>query len=687
MGESLGMQGEFRLLHKIGEGGMADVFLAERLGDDGFRTRVALKRLHRGLAMDSYFIRQLIREARLLGQLEHANIVKVYDLRRIGDEYYVVMEYVDGIDLAAVIRVHRKRKTRLPRPFFFHVALSLSESLSYAHAAVDENGNATPLIHRDIKPSNVMLSRRGVVKLTDFGIAHVGDGSVTGGLVQGTANYMSPEQAFGEERLTPASDVFSLGAVFYELLTGKPLVDGDNYLKAIHQVRERRVTLEELASLGVEPGLRMVIAKLLSADLSGRYQEMESVRNDLQFVADRLKIDLSWHRIRAYVGRLMGILGRAPDRATLSNLQIPEEVRAAARQLGPGDELGPATNDGPATPATPVPAHLRRDDKTPVTHAVQKDLLESQLADEAADIGPDPRTPPTPRPAAPIAVRSPDAPTPRPSEPLSAPTPRPAPPGFREQATVDLPGPNRSSGSPPTPPLPAPPLPPAEAPRETPPPLSSPGAPPASADPNRTVVYRGRTPAQAGVMGTGEMRAVKPKDLESLPTTASSTGIVPAPALVEYAATGAHLPANLAAPATPPTPAAALPLAAPREASLVPPPAVPAPTAATAEADGGEEEVWVFSDSLADKPLPAAEAPARAPRRRKKRRRRRRPVPPLVTTLLVVLILLLLCAVLLVYAIRRERLGQAPDDDAVYAVATLQQSPSDESPRPGGPNP
>jgi len=215
--EGLGLKGEFRLLHKIGEGGMADVFLAERMGDDGFRTRVALKRLHRGLAMDSYFIRQLVREARLLGQLEHANIVKVYDLRHIGDEYYVVMEYVDGIDLAAVARVHRRRKTRIPRPFFFHVALSLSEALAYAHSAVDPDGKPTPLIHRDLKPSNVMLSRRGIVKLTDFGIAHVGDGSVTGGLVQGTANYMSPEQAFGDERLTPASDVYSLGSVFYEM--------------------------------------------------------------------------------------------------------------------------------------------------------------------------------------------------------------------------------------------------------------------------------------------------------------------------------------------------------------------------------------------------------------------------------------------------------------------------------------
>jgi len=382
--EDLGQKGEFRLLSKIGEGGMADVFLAERMGDDGFRTRVALKRLHQGLAMDSYFIRQLVREARLLGQLEHANIVRVFDLRRIGDEYFVVMEYVDGIDLAAVIKVHRQRRTRVPLPFFFHVALSLLESLSYAHAAVDENGNPTPLIHRDIKPSNVMLSRRGVVKLTDFGIAHVGDGSVTGGMVQGTANYMSPEQAHGDEHLTPASDIYSLGVVFFEMLCGRPLVQGDNYLKAIQQVREQVVSSEDLEKLGVKPGLRMVVARMLARDRAGRYAEPDLVRNDLQFVADRLEVNLNWHRIRSYVGRLMGILGRAPSRATLSNLSVDELAGDAVQGLNshtPQPSL-PTPSEVDGRPTTPTTAAVRNSSQSAadVTAAVRKDLLDLQLS-------------------------------------------------------------------------------------------------------------------------------------------------------------------------------------------------------------------------------------------------------------------------------------------------------------------
>jgi serine/threonine protein kinase len=653
MVEAIAVQGEFRLLHKIGEGGMADVFLAERLGDDGFKTRVALKRLHRGLAMDSYFIRQLIREARLLGQLEHANIVKVFDLRRIGDEYYIVMEYVDGIDLAAVVKVHRTRKTRIPRPFFFHVALSLSEALSYAHAAVNEKGDPTPLIHRDIKPSNVMLSRRGAVKLTDFGIAHVGDGSVTGGLVQGTANYMSPEQAFGEDRLTPASDVYSLGSVFYEMLTGRPNVDGDNYLKAIHQVRERRVTLDELAGLGVEPGLRMVIAKMLSADINGRYRDMDSVRNDLQFVAERLKIDLSWHRIRAYVGRLMGILGRTADRATLTNLQVPEEIQRVARHVigavpDPPPLPGTGAADGPPTPATPPPmARLKRDEATPVTRAVRKDLIDNLLGETVA-VPMRPGLPGDDPLAGPLASRPP--------------VPAPPPPG---------PTPAASQGVPIM-------------------------GPEGWVDEESTRVYEGRSPAEQGVMGAGQMGALKgPPSPATLPLPFGSGALQPAAALVDLgeptvpptrAPTG--IPSTAAVTAPPGLVAAAINPAGAAPGSGLEIPVVPARPAAPAaappptprgapeETEETDTEVWVFADSMDDdlaasSPSPAARSSGDGQARRRRRKRRKsKPVSPLLLTALVLMILFLLCAVLVAIAFKQGFIGQAATE-AVPVLASF----------------
>jgi serine/threonine protein kinase len=305
-------RGEFSVLQKIGEGGMAEVFLAERGGDEGFRSRVALKRLHTSFGADEYFIRQLVQEAKLLGQLQHNNIVRVHDLRKIDDEYFIVMEYIDGIDLAQAIYVHQQHSLRFPLSIFFHVALSLCEALEFAHTAVDLEGRPIQLIHRDIKPSNVLIHQRGVVKLTDFGIAYVGDSSNTGSVVKGTSNYMSPEQAGGEQKLKPSSDIFSLGAVFWEMLTLDRLVDGTNYLSVIHGIRELNVGLKDISKRGIEPGLRMILLRMLARKRDLRYQNMGLVLKDLRFVADQMKVDLSPTHLRQYMAKITNLAREAP---------------------------------------------------------------------------------------------------------------------------------------------------------------------------------------------------------------------------------------------------------------------------------------------------------------------------------------------------------------------------------------
>ena len=333
-------RGEFTLLRKIGEGGMAEVFLAEREGDEDFKTLVALKRLHGGFALDQYFIRQLVQEARLLGQLQHANVVRVHDLRRIDDEYHIVMEYIDGIDLAQAVHVHRDRGLRFPLSIFFHIALSLCEALDFAHTALDLEGRPIRLIHRDIKPSNVLISNRGVVKLTDFGIARVGDTSNTGSVVKGTANYMSPEQAAGEQNLTAASDIFSLGAVFWEVLTLTKLVPGSNYLNVINSIKELNVGLKDITKKGIEPGLRMILLRMLARKRELRYQNMGLVLKDLRFVAEQMKVDLSPSHLREYM-------------AKITNL-----ARDAAAQMNEDSNIrdipGAPSEDAPSAPVTPA---------------------------------------------------------------------------------------------------------------------------------------------------------------------------------------------------------------------------------------------------------------------------------------------------------------------------------------------
>ena len=319
-------RGEFKLLQKIGEGGMAEVFLAERRGQEGFRSRVALKQLHSSFAMDEYFIRQLVREAKLVGQLQHNNILRVHDLKRIEDEYFIVMEYIDGIDLAQAIYVHQQQGLTFPLSIFFHVALSLCEALEFAHNAQDFDGRPMELIHRDLKPSNVLIHHRGVVKLTDFGIAFVGDGTHTGEVVKGTANYMSPEQAAGAEKLTPASDIFSLGAVFWEMLTLERLVTGSNALSVLHRIQTMNVGLTEIANKGIEPGLRMIILRMLAKKRDLRYQTVSAVLKDLRFVADQMKVDLSPAALRQYCAKITN-LARRPDLA--QDVEEPGEPRVS----------------------------------------------------------------------------------------------------------------------------------------------------------------------------------------------------------------------------------------------------------------------------------------------------------------------------------------------------------------------
>jgi serine/threonine protein kinase len=317
------VRGEFNLLRKIGEGGMAEVFLAERGGDEGFRTMVALKRLHSGFSLDQYFIRQLVAEARLLGQLQHNNIVRVHDFRRIEDEHFIVMEYIDGIDLAQAIHVHRQHGLTIPTSVFFHLALCLCESLDYAHDAKDLNGRPMELIHRDIKPSNVLMSNRGTVKLTDFGIARVADSTNTGSVVKGTANYMSPEQASGEQDLTPASDIFSLGAVFWEILTLDKLVDGSNYLNVIDSIKVINVGLKDITKRGIEPALRMILLRMLAHKSELRYQSMALVLKDLRFVADQMKVDLSPSHLQEYMSRIIKLARDSAASATQAQQIAP----------------------------------------------------------------------------------------------------------------------------------------------------------------------------------------------------------------------------------------------------------------------------------------------------------------------------------------------------------------------------
>src|SRR3954451_7109998 len=204
--------GRYRILRKLGAGGMANVYLAE---DQELGRRVAIKILNDRHAHDEQFVERFRREAKNAAALSHPNIVSIYDRGQAEDTYYIAMEYLDGRSLKELIVGHGQAPVRVAVEY----ARQILSALRFAH----RHG----IVHRDIKPHNVLVDREGRVKVTDFGIARAGTSQMTeAGSIVGTAQYLSPEQARGTE-VDQRSDLFSLGIVLYELLTGQTPFDGD----------------------------------------------------------------------------------------------------------------------------------------------------------------------------------------------------------------------------------------------------------------------------------------------------------------------------------------------------------------------------------------------------------------------------------------------------------------------------
>ncbi len=218
--------GAYELLERIAVGGMAEVYRGRAVGEGGFEKLVAIKRILPHLARDSRFVSMLVQEARIHAGLSHRNIVQIHDLGQSeDDEYFIVLEYVDGRDLGALLQVMSRAAApgnRLGDAVALHVVIELGLGVHCAHELCGGDGQSAGLVHRDISPSNVLVSYAGEVKLSDFGLAkRQTDQSVVGSL-KGKLAYMSPEQA-RRWPLDRRSDIFSLGAVLFELLTGRRL--------------------------------------------------------------------------------------------------------------------------------------------------------------------------------------------------------------------------------------------------------------------------------------------------------------------------------------------------------------------------------------------------------------------------------------------------------------------------------
>jgi serine/threonine-protein kinase len=215
--------GKYALDRKVGEGGMATLHLATVDGPAGFSKRCVVKRIRSDFSRQASFRRMLGQEARVAALLSHPHIVQVFDFGEVDGEYYLTMEWVEGASLARILRYVHGQSVQLSRGAAAAVGLAVADALDYIHHGVAIDGVRTPLVHRDVSPSNVLISTRGAIKLTDFGIVKLlqAPGFTDGGVVKGKYGYMAPEQVKGQE-LDDRADVFSLGTVLWEMVFGQP---------------------------------------------------------------------------------------------------------------------------------------------------------------------------------------------------------------------------------------------------------------------------------------------------------------------------------------------------------------------------------------------------------------------------------------------------------------------------------
>jgi serine/threonine protein kinase len=277
--------GPYQLLERVAVGGMAEVFRAKRTGVEGFEKVVAVKRILSHLSDNKEFVDMFIDEAKMVASLAHPNIVQIFDLGRHAKNYWIAMEYVHGRDLRTILRRAKDRNLRIPLDIGTYVASKVCAALEYAHRKKDDKGHPMLIVHRDISPQNILISFEGDVKLTDFGIAKAATKASTTdkGALRGKLLYMSPEQAWGKP-MDKRSDVFSLGIVFYEMLTDQKPFLGTSEMSILETVRECRIPPPTTVNDAIPEKLERVVMKALERDPEVRYQDAGEMLRDLEGV-------------------------------------------------------------------------------------------------------------------------------------------------------------------------------------------------------------------------------------------------------------------------------------------------------------------------------------------------------------------------------------------------------------------
>jgi serine/threonine-protein kinase len=273
----------YRITERIAAGGMAEVFKGVAESLQGFRKNVAIKRILPNLTKNQKFITMFLDEARLSLFLQHANIVQVFDIGHADDTYFIVMEFVDGVDLKAIFEWRRRIRKRLTIGQCIYMIMEVCKGLAYAHDLLHpETGRPLGIVHRDISPANVLISRNGEIKLADFGLAKAASQveATDPGVVKGKMSYLSPEAARGEN-VDHRADIFAVGILLYEALTSKRLFYGESDYQTVEMVRNAKVPSISQQNPEVEPEFEEIVRKALARRVEDRFQTATDLQDAL----------------------------------------------------------------------------------------------------------------------------------------------------------------------------------------------------------------------------------------------------------------------------------------------------------------------------------------------------------------------------------------------------------------------
>lgn len=359
------MSERYRPLFKLDSGGMAEVYVAEAESMAGFKKKVAIKRILPSLLKDERFVRMFLDEARLSLHLSHANIVTVFDIGKSSSTYFIVMEYVEGINLKGILQEFARRGVTFPVHLAVWLLNEVLKGLDYAHNLRDpESGRLLGIVHRDISPPNILVSWNGEVKLVDFGLAKASTQleSTDPGVVKGKFSYLSPEAASGLE-VDARADIFAVGILAYEMLTGRRLFLGETDYQTVQMVRGAEVPSITAQNPEVTTELEAIIRKALARDADQRYQKASEFADDLLGFLFSRSLKVSARDLRELIAELRKKQApRKEPKPDESNviLKLIEDEFADFRSIDQADN-GPPTGSLPLTsltdydPSSPLP--------------------------------------------------------------------------------------------------------------------------------------------------------------------------------------------------------------------------------------------------------------------------------------------------------------------------------------------